>query len=780
MPSGLPTLKDVFTDPSPGSATTSPSHSSLHEIADDAIEKLEAVWGLTRGSVINLANYTIGDGVTNDTDGVIAACADVPVLAGVLLVPPGRYYMTSAGAGVAAVTIQKAAFRMVGLGGKPYMSRTRGDSTNGAFFIGGTPGMTLFKFDKLTGNQDTTHTGPRIRYVGFADPSVVTNQTAITAASASGTLVTISFAAAHGFVNGRRVYIQDLVTATGDTSYQGDFTITAVNDTAGTVGGVPPYSIRYVALQAPDGPGVAPFGIAAYQTYNTTMTLLQLASQTRWRIKDNHFHGGLVGYKCDPIAGDMSWGKFEDNSVIMNGTGVLLAGKQGGTEGAQSVVISDGDWGVAAGQIGIDGQSRATMPRIRGMKFDVGMATTGENAICINLREAPNFYVGHVGFEVDCRKGIADGVRIGGAGGQAGGGQSQGTIEGLMFQGGTNGPQQTLAGLDHTTARRTRGIYIDGPDATNKCFAITIEGGQYLGMQTCIELGPNTEAITVIGGGVGFADWGIKNAGDSNAFLAFARGSGQNTGFVPLLDSGTRTQQLWIRDGKVHSVGVMDFATPPAAAAPTAPPAGIKRLGVNPGTGKLSVYRSDNTLASIEESGPGASGLVVAQTLARVDVTGPVTPETDAATISYQIPANSLAPGTTYRLTAYGWLDTPASGVVDVKTKFVVGASVKTTRAVTPNASLDLNSGLGWEQTVLVVCTGVPTANTANLEITHKLNTSLASSAAARMGLETRTTPVVVNPTNNITIALWETLAAGALAGQIMHAEYAQVELVKA
>jgi hypothetical protein len=71
MSSTFPGTLDVFSNPAAGSVLTTPSHAGQHSDANDAIEAIETVLGVTTGTNV-LKNFVVGKFAVHTTGGTLA------------------------------------------------------------------------------------------------------------------------------------------------------------------------------------------------------------------------------------------------------------------------------------------------------------------------------------------------------------------------------------------------------------------------------------------------------------------------------------------------------------------------------------------------------------------------------------------------------------------------------------------------------------------------------------------------------------------------------------
>ena len=94
MSTNLPGALDVFTDPTPTSLMTSPSHSGLHTNINDAVLAIEKI--IIGPLVFNVRGYgATGNGTTDDTTAIQAAITAAEVSGGVVEFPAGNYLISS-------------------------------------------------------------------------------------------------------------------------------------------------------------------------------------------------------------------------------------------------------------------------------------------------------------------------------------------------------------------------------------------------------------------------------------------------------------------------------------------------------------------------------------------------------------------------------------------------------------------------------------------------------------------------------------------------------------
>lgn len=448
----------------------------------------------------------------------------VPYAGGVATAYPGRYRMQSE-----VDMTDRPSMKIVGLGGKHYQGKgttASPSSTGGVIFEGFTPGMTMFNCSKTT-NADATHQGPTFEDVAFQDGRFVASRLTITAVVlASGTTYTYTTAATHPFVAGDSVFVNGIALAAEPygNALNGRYTVAASPAPTATT-----FSINVGSTVTLTGLDFS----SADVRYTATMTLLTIAKQTRSRLRDCHFHGGLVGLRLDPGGGDVSWGNLYGCSFNLNETGVLGVGSA-----AQSVAINGGDFQVGAGQIGIDfATGNTAMFKARDFKLDT-IYNDGTGAIGIRLQNPSNYQIDG-SFETD---GPAIAIQLGTTG------NSYGRIA-SNFQANNTGTKGSRVGTGVQLTGTTTGT----TDTNTGAGEMSLMGSSFNGYSTCVDV-DNARNAKVIGGSYAFCDRGVNvGSGAQGTIVAFftrrrtETGSDTTAGNV-VVNAGVGTKQIFCDD----------------------------------------------------------------------------------------------------------------------------------------------------------------------------------------------------------------------------------------
>lgn len=462
-------------------------------------------------------------GATDSSTAIQKWIDAIPTEGGEATVYPGRYRMLSE-----VDMTDRASVKIRGLGGKHYQGKgTTGSpfSTGGVIFEGFTSGMTMFNCSKVSG-QDATHQGPTFVDVAFQDGRFVASRTTITAvALASGTTYTYTTVATHPFVAGDSVFVNGIANATppNGNALNGRYTVAASPAPTGTT-----FSINVGSTVTLTGLDFS----SADVRYTATMTLLTIAKQTRSRLRDCHFHGGLVGLRLDPGGGDVSWGNLYGCSFNLNETGILGVGSA-----AQSVAINGGDFQVGTGQIGIDfATGNTAMFKARDFKLDT-IYNDGTGAVGIRLQTPSNYEIDG-SFETD---GPSIAIQIGTTG------NSYGRIS-SNFQANNTGTKGSRVGTGVQLTGTTTGTTASNTGAGE----MSLMGSTFNGYGTCVSV-DNARNAKIIGGAYAFCDRGVNvGSGAQGTIVAFFTRRRQETGGgndgAVVVDAGAGTKQVFCDD----------------------------------------------------------------------------------------------------------------------------------------------------------------------------------------------------------------------------------------
>lgn len=473
---------------------------------------------------------------------------------GVLEVNPGRYKILT---GITAY--DKPSVRWVGLGGKHYQGTgtTATPTTDGgAVLEGWTPGMTLVTVDRPGGNTNATHQGPTFENIGFQDGRLAASRRTLSAvALVSGTTYRFTTTVAHTFTavaGNNGVYINGVSNATDPygTAFNGKFTVTNI------------FSATTFDVDVGSNPSTAGLVFTTSDVrYAPTMTLLDIEHETRARLRDCHFHGGLVGLNFQGV-NDISWANLYGCGFNLNDKGIYFSGDQ-----AQSIAINGGDYQVANGQIGIDYAGSRAMFKARDFKMDT-IYNDGQGVIGIRLQQASNYMIDG-SMELD---GPNTGILIGTAG------NSYGRIS-CSLQGNNGGSRGSRVGTGIKITGTSTGVTSTNADVAD----VSIVGTTFNGYGKCVDIS-NSRGVKVIGGSYAFCDTGVNIASTcQGTIVAFFSKRRAESGGNLIIDAGAGTRQIFCDDVNVvggivpaagATSGTTGFLYIPAAAGPPsgAPP----------------------------------------------------------------------------------------------------------------------------------------------------------------------------------------------------------------